>query len=139
MHTFPTLHPVTPLLMPVIRLPQLAVVETWDSIVFDKPPSQTMATLGSLVVFTCKRSSQMVLLMVYTALLRAGQGHLSIQPLPNAACSTTPTAWEGLGYIGQGRLREAGSIYVAVGKPLSLLRKDFPVLAFGGGTPTPLT
>lgn len=92
MHTdFLTLHPVTPLLMPVIRLPQHAVMEAWDSIVFDKPPSQTMATLGSLVVFTCKRSSQLGLLVVYTTLLRAGQGHPSIQPLPNAACSTTPT------------------------------------------------
>lgn len=46
-------------------------------------------------------------------------------------------AWEGLGHIGQGRLREAGSIYVAMEKPSSLLSKDFPVLAFGGGTPTP--
>lgn len=35
MHTdFPTLHPVTPLLTPVIRLPQHAVMEAWDSIVF---------------------------------------------------------------------------------------------------------
>lgn len=63
--------------------------EGWDWL--DKPPSQTIATLGSSVVFSCKRSSQLGLLMVYTTLLRAGQGHLSIQPLPNTACSTTPT------------------------------------------------